>query len=346
MIKIANFNIGPAYPPFVVAEMSANHNGALQDALKIVDAAKKAGAHAIKLQTYTADTMTLNISEGEFLISDLSLWNGRTLYDLYEEAHTPWDWHKPIQERCSENGLVFFSTPFDDTAVDFLETLNVPCYKIASLEMVDLNLIRRVAKTGKPLIISTGGATLTEIDDAVATARDSGCKDLILLACTIAYPASPREFNLRKIPDLAKRYNVLVGLSDHTTSIGVPVASVALGACLIEKHFTLSRKTGVDAAFSMEPHEMRLLAEESYHAWESLGTAFYGPTATETSTLRYRRSLYFVKDLKKGSKIPKEAVRAIRPGKGLPPKELTRVIDKPLRRDVRRGEPVSWDVIE
>ena len=292
-INIVGKSIGTSHPPFIVAEMSGNHNQSLDRALKIVEAAAKAGVHAVKLQTYTADTMTIDFDRGSFNINNSnSLWHGQTLYKLYQQAYTPWDWHKPIFEKCKELGLTVFSTPFDETAVDFLEELDVPAYKIASFENNHLPLIRKAASTGKPLIISTGMATIAELDEAVRTARDSGCEDIILMKCTSTYPASPEDSNLVTIPHLRQLFNIEVGLSDHTLGIGASIASVALGATVIEKHFTLSRADGgIDSAFSMEPDEMKLLVEESHKAWQALGKISYGPTTTEKDSIKFSRSI-------------------------------------------------------
>jgi len=346
--SIAGRSIGADAPPFIIAEMSGNHNQSLERALAIVEAAARSGAHAIKLQTYTADTMTLDIREGEFLIpaSD-KLWGGRSLYDLYDEAHTPWEWHRPIFDRCRELGIVCFSTPFDATSVDFLEGLNSPCYKIASFENIDIPLIERVSATGKPIIMSTGMATLEELDDAVEAARQAGCRDLVLLKCTSNYPASPENTNILTIPDLRERYGCVVGLSDHTMGLGVPVASVALGAAVIEKHFTLSRaEGGVDSAFSMEPDELKSLMVETERAWQALGKVSYGPTAAEVGSRDYRRSLYFSEDMKAGDSLSEDNVRSIRPGLGLPPKFLKDILGRRISRDIKRGTPVSWDVLD
>lgn len=346
-IVVNGKKVGRDHPPFIIAEMSGNHNHSLERALSIVEAAAKAGAHALKLQTYTADTMTLDIAEGEFTIEDPnSLWKGNSLYKLYQQAYTPWEWHKPIFDRCYELGLIPFSTPFDETAVDFLESLNVPLYKIASFENIDLKLIRKVAFTGKPMIVSTGMATVAELDDLVRAARESGCKNLILLKCTSTYPASPENTNLLTIPHMRELFNCEVGISDHTMGVGVAVASVALGATVIEKHFTLSRADGgVDSAFSMEPQEMRALVTESERAWQALGKIQYGPTEKEKPSLLHRRSLYFAKDLKAGDTITAEHIRAIRPGLGLSTKYYDILIGKRVNVDVKRGTPVSWEVI-
>ena len=339
MITIENTKVGMASKPFIIAEMSGNHNQSLERALEIVEAAARTGAHAIKLQTYTADTMTLDLKEREFFISDeKSPWKGQSLHDLYNIAHTPWDWHKPIFDHAKKLGLICFSTPFDETSVDFLEKLGSPAYKIASFENTDIPLIKRVAATGKPLIISTGMASQEELDESVDVARKAGCKDLTLLKCTSTYPASPENSNLLTIPYLRERYGCEVGLSDHTLGIGVAVASVALGATVIEKHFTLRRADGgVDSAFSMEPAEMKELVEETARAWQSLGKAYIGPTEAEKSSIAFRRSLYIVKDLKAGDVLTKENVRAIRPGLGLPPKYLNQVLGKTIRRDLKTG---------
>lgn len=344
MIKIGSREVGAASEPFVIAEMSGNHNQSLERALAIVDAAADAGAHAIKLQTYTADTMTLNLDGPGFRIDDPnSLWHGEPLYQLYQKAHTPWEWHSPLFERARARGLVAFSTPFDETAVDFLESLNAPCYKIASFENTDHALIRRVAATGKPLIMSTGMATIAELDESVAVARAAGCRDLVLLKCTSAYPATAADANLATISHMRDRFGCEVGLSDHTMGVGVSVAAVALGATVIEKHFTLSREEGgVDSAFSLEPAELRSLVAETRAAWQSRGEVSYGPSAgSESGSVQFRRSLYFVEDLPAGTIISPGHIRAIRPGHGLPPKHLDTVIGSALGRDVTRGTPVT-----
>lgn len=347
-IRIAHRSVGRAHAPFVIAEMSGNHNQSLARALQIVEAAAASGAHALKLQTYTPDTMTLDLDEREFHIGDPgSPWRGTSLYRLYGEAHTPWDWHKPIFARARELGMVPFSTPFDKTAVEFLESLDVACYKIASFENTDLPLIRRAAATGKPLIISTGMATATELDETVRAARDAGCRDLILLKCTSTYPASPENTNILTIPDLRERFACEAGLSDHTMGIGVAVASVALGAAVIEKHFTLRRADGgVDSTFSMEPEEMRQLVAETERAWRALGQVAYGPTPAEMASVRFRRSLYVVADLRAGDVLTAENVRAIRPGHGLPPKYYEQVLGKRVKRDVKRGTALSWELLD
>ncbi|WP_018506507.1 pseudaminic acid synthase [Thiobacillus thioparus] len=346
-IQIAGRQIGPSYPPFIIAEMSGNHNQSLERALEIVEAAAKSGAHALKIQTYTPDTMTIDLDEREFHISDSnSLWKGASLYKLYGEAYTPWEWHKPIFDRARELGIIPFSTPFDDTAVDFLEALDVPCYKIASFENTDLPLIRRVAATGKPLIISTGMATVAELDETVRAAREAGCMDLILLKCTSTYPATAENTNILTIPHLRELFGCEVGLSDHTMGVGVSVASVALGASVIEKHFTLSRADGgVDSAFSMEPAEMTQLVLEAERAWQALGRVSYGPTQAEKKSLQYRRSLYVVQDIKAGDVLTKENVRAIRPGLGLPTKFLGEILGKTVSQDVKRGTALNWGML-
>jgi pseudaminic acid synthase len=344
---IGTREIGGSLAPFVIAEMSGNHNQSLDRALAIVDAAAKAGAHGLKLQTYTPDTITIDLDEREFHISDPdNLWAGTSLHKLYGQAYTPWDWHQPIFERARSLGMIPFSTPFDDTAVDLLENLNVLCYKIASFENTDLPLIRRVAATGKPLIISTGMATVAELDETVRAAREAGCKDLVLLKCTSTYPAAAVNTNILTIPHLRELFCCEVGLSDHTMGIGVSVASVALGATVIEKHFTLSRaEGGVDSAFSMEPVEMEQLVIETERAWQSLGKISYGPTEAEKKSLQYRRSLYVVEDLQAGATLTRENLRAIRPGLGLPTKYLETVLGRQLKQDVKKGTGLVWGMI-
>jgi pseudaminic acid synthase len=346
-IMLGDRKVGPNHPPFIIAEMSGNHNQSLERALEIVEAAAKAGAHALKIQTYTADTMTLNLEHGEFYIDDSnSLWKGNTLYKLYQQAYTPWEWHKPIFDRCRELGLIPFSTPFDETAVDFLEELDVPFYKIASFENTDIPLIRKVASTGKPMIISTGMATVAELDETVRVAREAGCRDLVLLKCTSTYPASPQNTNILTIPHMKKLFNCQVGLSDHTMGVGVAVASVALGATVIEKHFTLSRADGgVDAEFSLEPHEMKLLVEETKRAWEALGAVHYGPTETEKSSMKFRRSIYVSQDIKEGQPFTKENIKVIRPGFGLEPKYYDMIIGKVAKKDLKKGTALTWEHI-
>ena len=334
--------------PFIIAEMSGNHNQSLERALAIVDAAADAGVDAVKIQTYTADTMTIDIDTGEFSISDKdSLWKGETLYHLYEKAHTPWEWHTAIFERCKERGIVGFSTPFDDTSVDFLEDLGVPCYKIASFENVDLPLIRKVARTGKPIIASTGMTTVAELSDLVQTARENGCTDLTLLKCTSSYPASPEGTNLRTIPHMRELFGCAVGLSDHTLGIGAAVASVALGAVVIEKHFTLSRaEGGVDAAFSLEPAEMAQLVRECRTAALALGAVSYERAEQEQKSLQFRRSLYVGEDMKAGDVFTEKNLRRIRPGMGLSPKYYDIILGKKANCNITRGTAVQWDLIE
>lgn len=331
--------------PFIIAEMSGNHNHSLERAIKIVEAAAEAGADAIKLQTYTADTMTLDVREREFYISDKkSLWYGTSLYELYQKAYTPWEWHEPIFKRCRELGLVGFSTPFDASAVDFLEKLDVPAYKVASFENVDVPLLRKIARTGKPMLVSTGMATVADIDLCVRTVRENGCKDLALLKCTSVYPASVEACNLRTIPHLRDLFGCPVGISDHTLGIGASLAAVALGACVIERHFTLSRDDGgVDAAFSLEPCEMKQLVREAENAYKSLGEVYYGLTGDESTA--GRRSLYIAEDMMAGDVLTEKNLRCIRPGKGLPPIYYDVLLGKHVNQDIPRGTGVSWDMI-
>lgn len=346
-MKILNREIGPGQRPYLIAEMSGNHNQSLERALEIVDAAAANGADAIKLQTYTAETMTLNVRMPGFVIDDpKSLWAGRQLYALYEEAHTPWEWHLPIMERAARHGVHCFSTPFDDTSVDFLESLNVPAYKIASFENTDLPLIRRVAATGKPMIMSTGMATASEIDDAVRAAREAGCRDLVLLKCTSTYPATAENTNVATIPHMRTLFGCEVGLSDHTMGCGVSVAATALGATVIEKHFTLRRADGgVDSSFSMEPHELRQLREETERAWQAVGQVRYGPTAAELKSLAFRRSLYIAEAMQAGDILTRRNLRCVRPGFGLAPKHLEAVLGLPVARNIAVGTPLSWDLL-
>jgi pseudaminic acid synthase len=341
-IHIAGHPIGPEHPPFVIAEMSGNHNQSLERALAIVEAAAQAGAHAIKLQTYTADTMTLNVRGGSFEISDPdSLWAGQNLHDLYQQAHTPWEWHGPIMQRARELGLICFSSPFDETAVDFLLDLDVPAFKIASFENNHLPLIEKAASTGKPLIISTGMASLGELDDAVRTAREAGCSELLLLKCTSTYPASPENTNLRTIPHLRELFGCEVGLSDHTMGLGAAVAAVALGASVIEKHFTLARADGgVDSAFSLEPEELATLVSESRQAWHAMGKVYYGPTKDEEKSLVFRRSIYVANDIAKGEFFTKDNLKVLRPGDGAPPRELKNLIGNVSQRSYKKGTPM------
>ena len=342
-INIAGRLIGPEHPPFVIAEMSGNHNQNLERALEIVEAAAKAGAHAIKLQTYTADTITLNVRGGSFQINDPgSLWAGKNLHDLYKQAYTPWEWHAPIMKRARDLGLVCFSSPFDESAVDFLEELDAPAYKIASFENNHLPLISKASATGKPLIISTGMASLADLERAVSTARNSGCENLILLKCTSTYPATPANTNIRTIPHLQDLFGVQVGLSDHTMGVGVAVASIALGSTVIEKHFTLSRADGgVDSAFSLEPGEMELLVKETKRAWEALGEVRYGPTESEIKSLCFRRSVYVSKNICIGDTFTRDNLRIVRPGYGAPPHLLDTLLGKVARRSYSAGTPLS-----
>ncbi len=345
--RIGTVAVGRGHPPLVIAEMSGNHNHSLDRALAIVDAAAAAGAQALKLQTYTADTMTIDIAEREFRITDPgSLWAGATLHDLYARAHTPWEWHRPIFERCRALGIAGFSTPFDASAVAFLEELGVPAYKIASFENVDLPLIRRVAATGKPVIISTGLASVAEIDEAVGAARAAGCRDLALLKCTSAYPAPPDASNLATIAHMRALFGCEIGLSDHSEGIGAAIAAVALGATLIEKHVTLSRSDGgVDSQFSLEPAELRALVVETRRAAVAVGEVRYGPTEGERASLQFRRSLYVVADVAAGEALTPANVRAIRPGLGLPPKFVDQVLGRRAARAIARGTPLAWDLI-
>jgi len=346
-ILIAGRAIGRDHPPFIIAEMSGNHNQSLERALEIVEAAAKTGAHALKIQTYTPDTMTLDLAEREFFIKDSkSLWAGKSLYELYGEAYTSWEWHEAIFAKAKSLGMIAFSTPFDATSVDFLESLDVPCYKIASFENTDIQLIKKVASTGKPLIISTGMASVAELDQTVRAAREAGCEQLILLKCTSTYPASPENTNILTIPHLRELFGCDVGLSDHTMGVGVSVASVALGATVIEKHFTLSRSEGgVDSTFSMEPAEMKQLVVETERAWQALGKVSYGMTESERSSVQFRRSLYIVENMKAGEKLTPSNVRAIRPGLGLAPVYFDIVMGKTLRHDVKRGTALNWELL-
>lgn len=333
--------------PFIIAEMSGNHNHSLERALQIVDAAAESGVDALKLQTYTADTLTIDKSDGEFFISDPNnLWKGESLYSLYQKAYTPWEWHKAIFDRCKEKGIVCFSTPFDFTAVDFLEELDCPIYKIASFENIDIPLIKRVAQTGKPMIVSTGMASISELDDLVRTAKENGCNDLTLLKCTSSYPATPEGTNLLTIPHMKDLFKCNVGLSDHTLGIGAAVASVALGATVIEKHFTLSRADGgVDAAFSMEPAEMAQLVIECNTVCEALGEVSYDIQEQEKKSVVFRRSLYIVEDMKAGDVITEENMRSIRPGLGLSPKHYEELLGRKVVKDISKGTAIKWDLI-
>jgi len=344
---IQGYKIGLQYKPFIIAELSGNHNQSLERALEIVEAAANAGAHALKLQTYTADTMTLDVPDGDFFIDDeKSLWHGKNLYELYQIAYTPWEWHEPIIKRANKLGMICFSTPFDESAVDFLESLNVPAYKIASFENADLPLIKKVASTGKPMIISTGMATLSELDETVRTIREAGCEEFVLLKCTSNYPATPENSNVLTIPHMRELFNCEVGLSDHTMGVGAAVAAVAYGATVIEKHFTLSRADGgVDSAFSLEPDEMKQLVIETERAWQSLGKIQYGPTEAEKPSLKFRRSLYIAQDMKCGDVLTPENLRIVRPGMGLAPKYYEILLGRRVSRDVKKGEPLQWKII-
>jgi len=345
IVKIDGRRIGLDAPPYVIAELSANHNGSLDCALETVAMAKAMGADAIKLQTYTADTITIDCDKEDFQIHG-GLWDGHSLYGLYEQAHTPYEWHAPIFEKAREVGITCFSSPFDETAVDLLEELNAPAYKIASFEAVDLPLIRYVAKTGKPIIISTGMADLSEITEAVQTARDAGCDNIILLHCISGYPAPVEQSNLRTIPDLAQKFGVVSGLSDHTLGTAVSVASVALGACVIEKHVTLSRSDkGPDSEFSLEPEELKCLCSESRDAWAALGRAGYERKPVEGENVKFRRSIYVVKEIRAGEQLTADNIRRIRPGFGLPPKYYDDVIGKTVKESIKRGTALKWEHI-
>lgn len=345
-ISIAGRRIAADEPPYIIAELSANHNGRLETALRIIEEAKKAGADAIKLQTYTADTITLNCDSEEFQIHG-GLWDGKTLYQLYQEAHMPWEWHKPLFEHARTHDITIFSSPFDNTAVDLLEDLNAPAYKIASFEAVDLPLIKYVASTGKPMIISTGMADAEEIQEAIDAAREGGCKELAILHCVSGYPAPAADYNLRTIPDMIRRFGLVTGLSDHTLDNTTAIASVVLGASIIEKHFTLDRNGGgPDDSFSLEPAELAALCRDSKTAWSALGKVDYGCKSSEQANVKFRRSLYFVKDLKAGDVITEDAVRSVRPGYGIAPKHLTKISGVFVRLDVRANTPVSINVIE
>ena len=345
-ISIGGIQIGFGNPPYVIAEMSANHNGKIENAYKIIDAAKKSGASAIKIQTYRPDTITLNCQTEEFKISG-GLWDGKTLYELYEEAHTPWEWHPELFEYARKLGITIFSSPFDISAVDFLETLNVPAYKIASFEVIDLPLIKYIASTGKPMIISTGMANQEEIQEAIDTARTSGCKELAILHCVSGYPAPASDYNLRTLSDMINHYGVLIGLSDHTLENVTAIAAVAIGAVIIEKHLTLDRKReGPDDSFSLEPPEMKSLCNDVMTAWQALGQINYNSKNSEISNIKFRRSLYFVKKLMAGELITAEAIRSVRPGFGIAPKHFSSLIGRQVSRDVTYGTPVTFDVLK
>lgn len=341
-LHINGRRIGCDAPPYIIAELSANHNGKLETALRIIEEAHKARADAIKLQTYTADTITLNSDAEEFQIHG-GLWDGKTLYQLYEEAHMPWEWHRPLFDHARKLGITIFSSPFDNTAVDLLEDLNAPAYKIASFEAVDLPLIKYVASTGKPMIISTGMADVEEIAEAIDAAKSGGCKELAILHCVSGYPAPAEDYNLCTIPDMIKRFGQVTGLSDHTLDNTTAVASVALGVSIIEKHFTLNRNGGgPDDSFSLEPAELAALCRASKTAWSALGKVDYGKKSSELGNVKFRRSLYFVKDLKAGQKITEADIRSVRPGFGLPPKHFDELLGRAVRQDITRGTAVQW----
>lgn len=345
-LHIAGRAIGPSHPPYVIAELSANHNGRLDTALRIIGEAKKAGADAIKVQTYRPDTITLDSDRKEFRIEG-GLWDGRTLYDLYAEAHMPWEWHAPLFEHARKLDITIFSSPFDTTAIDLLEDLGAPAYKIASFEAVDLPLIRYAAATGKPMIISTGMADEEEIAEAIEAAREGGCRELAILHCVSGYPAPPGDYNLRTIPDMIERFDLITGLSDHTLDNTTAIAAVALGASIIEKHFTLDRNGGgPDDSFSLEPAEMAALCTGSRTAWEALGRVDYGRKSSEQGNVQFRRSLYFVRDLKAGEIVTPDAVRSVRPGYGLAPKYLEKVIGRTVTRNVEACTPVNMELLE
>jgi pseudaminic acid synthase len=346
-IMINDRMIGPGQPVHIIAEMSANHNHDFDQAVKIIRIAKESGADAVKLQTYTPDTITIDCDQEDFRIGKGTIWEGRTLYDLYKEAYMPWEWQLKLKEIADDLGLGLFSSPFDHTAVDFLEKMDVPAYKIASFELVDLPLIRRVAKTGKPIIMSTGMATLAEIDEAAHTAREAGATQIALLKCTSAYPAPPEEMNLRTIPHLSEAFQVPVGLSDHTLGVAVPIAAVALGACIVEKHLTLSRSVpGPDQAFSLEPLEFKAMVEAIRVAEKALGEVSYAVTEREQASRVFRRSLFVVEDMKAGDIFSEKNVRSIRPGFGLPPKYYDTLLGKHVKKDVKKGTPVRWGLIQ
>lgn len=345
-MKIGDRPVGMGERPYLIAEMSGNHNQSLSRALEIVDAAAASGADAIKLQTYTADTMTLDLRTPGFVIDDpKSLWNGRQLYELYEEAHTPWDWHQPIMDHAKLQGIDCFSSPFDASAVDYLSALDVPAFKVASFEMTDLPLVGKVAAAGKPMIISTGMASVSEIGDSVAAAKAAGNVEITILKCTSTYPATPENSNLLTIPNMAETFGVSVGLSDHTMGIGVAVAAVAHGVCVIEKHFTLARADGgVDSAFSMEPSEFRMMREECDRAWQAMGHIVYGGTTAEEKSKQFRRSLYIAQDMAVGDMLNHDNLRAVRPGFGLSPKFIDNLIGKQVARALNAGTPADWSI--
>jgi len=345
-MSIAGRKIGPQFSPYVIAEMSANHNGNLESALRIIEEAKKAGADAVKIQTYRPDTITLNSTKPDLQIKE-GLWAGRSLFELYEWAHTPWQWHATLFEHARKIGITLFSSPFDTTAVDLLEDLGTPAYKIASFEAIDLPLIKYVARTGKPMIISTGMSDAQEIQEAIDAAREGGCQELSVLRCVSGYPAPASDYNLRTLTDMIQRFGLITGLSDHTLDNTTAIASVALGASIIEKHFTLDREGGgPDDSFSLEPPELRELCQSAKTAWAAMGTVNYGRKSSELGNVKFRRSLYFVKPMKAGERVPADAVRSVRPGFGLPPKYMDEVVGAVLKEDVDFGVSVSWDVLE
>jgi pseudaminic acid synthase len=347
-IKIANITISPTHKPFIIAEMSGNHNQSLERAFELVDAAAKAGSHALKLQTYTPDTITFDGSSDEFYIKDQnSLWKDKNLYKLYQQAYTPWEWHKPIFDRAKSHGMLAFSSPFDTTSVDFLESLDVPCYKIASFENTDHILLKKVAQTGKPVIMSTGVASMADIQESVKVLRQSGCKDLVLLKCTSTYPASPENTHLLTIPHMRELYGCQIGLSDHTMGIGASIAAVALGAVVIEKHFTLRRADGgVDSAFSLEPEELNALVVESERAFLAMGKVNYELSDKEKNSLQFKRSLYVVKDIEANEGFTAENVRSIRPANGLHTRYFEEILNKKANQQIKAGTPLSWDLVE
>ncbi|MEO0443020.1 MAG: pseudaminic acid synthase [Pseudomonadota bacterium] len=345
-ISINGRKIGADHPPYIIAELSANHHGTMDTAIASIHAAKKAGADAIKLQTYTADTMTLNKRSAEFMIDD-GLWAGRNLYELYQQAHTPWDWHPILFETAAKLGITLFSSPFDTTAVDLLEALNTPAYKIASFEITDLPLIAYIAQTQKPMIISTGMASEEEIEEAVATAKDKGCKALAVLHCVSAYPAPAKDYHLQTLRHMSKKFGAVVGLSDHTLGLTTAICSIACGASIVEKHFTIDRSAGgPDDSFSIEPDELHTLCQQATVAWEALGQVNYGRKSSEQTNLKFRRSLYFVRDMQQGESISADHIRSIRPGFGLAPKYIDALIGKKVNRDIQSGTAVQWTLVD
>ncbi len=344
-LSISGRRIGQGFEPYVICELSGNHNGSLERAIQLLEAAAATGADAIKIQSYTPDTMTIDHDGPGFRI-ERGLWHGRTLYDLYGEAQTPFEWHEPLFRRARELGVTLFSSPFDETAVDLLEALGAPAYKIASFEAVDLPLVAYAASKRKPMIISTGMANIEEIGEAVRTARENGCEEIVLLHCVSSYPAPDEQSNVRTVPDLAERFGVVSGLSDHTSGSAVAVASIALGGCVVEKHFTLRREDGgPDSSFSLEPDEFRALVDDCKRAWRSLGKATYDLQGCESGSIEFRRSVYVVRDVAAGETLTRENVRSIRPGHGLPPKHLPEILGRPAARDLRRGEPLDWPAV-